>query len=149
MGNLALLGRLLFAFLFLSSGAQKLASFNLEKGGPTMEFMAPKLDEFFAGVRSLTGVHFDVPQEIYVYLLGIAIFLELAGGILFVLGSKLGATLLALFLLAVTPIMHNFWTMPENSQEQLTDMIMFFKNLALLGATFFFIGASPTKLKRA
>lgn len=33
-------------------------------------------------------------QELYVYLLGISIFLELSGGVLFVLGSKLGASLL-------------------------------------------------------
>lgn len=33
-------------------------------------------------------------QAWYVYALGVAIFLELAGGVLFVLGSNLGAWLL-------------------------------------------------------
>ena len=119
--------------------------------------------------------------------LGVAIFLELAGGVLFVLGSNLGSCFLvgsppiskprvkppavetpslktpmtgspvrhqrcgsisptvtasrhnpscvqenddygaslcaqATFLLLVTPIMHNFWTLKEGSQEQLVDM---------------------------
>ncbi len=39
MGAMSLVGRLLVAFLFLSSAAQKLSTFNLSDGGPTMDLM--------------------------------------------------------------------------------------------------------------
>lgn len=149
MGNTALLGRFLFAFLFIACGAQKLASFNLTKGGPAMDIMEPKLDHFIDSLRTLTGAEIDVPKEFYIYLLGAAIFLELAGGVLFLMGSKFGAGLLVIFVTAVTPIIHNFWAMSEGSSEYIAEMNMFFKNVALLGALLFFIGNRPAKLKRA
>lgn len=39
MGAVPLVGRLLVAVLFLSSAAQKLSTFNLSDGGPTMDLM--------------------------------------------------------------------------------------------------------------
>jgi uncharacterized membrane protein YphA (DoxX/SURF4 family) len=39
MGAVALLGRLMVALIFLTSGAQKLTSFSLSDGGPTMDIM--------------------------------------------------------------------------------------------------------------
>lgn len=43
MGSVAFIGRLMVAFLFLTSGAQKLSSFNLSDGGPTMDLMVRRL----------------------------------------------------------------------------------------------------------
>ena len=43
------------------SGAQKLASFQLS-GGPTMDLMAPKMDQFLQSVSSLTGTAVHFPQ---------------------------------------------------------------------------------------
>jgi hypothetical protein len=37
------------------------------------------------------------------------------------------------FLLGVTPVMHNFWTIADETQR-LTELINFSKNVALLGA---------------
>jgi HR-like lesion-inducing len=54
--------RLLFAFLFLSSGAQKLSTFNLSDGGPTMEFMAPKMDIAVQHIERLIGQSLNVPK---------------------------------------------------------------------------------------
>lgn len=54
--------RLLFAFLFLSSGAQKLSTFNLSNGGPTMEFMAPKMDVAVQHIEKLIGQSLNVPK---------------------------------------------------------------------------------------
>jgi uncharacterized membrane protein YphA (DoxX/SURF4 family) len=149
MGLVNVTGRLLFAFLFLSSGAQKLSTFNLSTGGPTMDFMAPKLDQALAGIEKFAGQSLNVPKSFYVYALGAAIFLELAGGVLFVLGSRLGAWLLILFLASVTPVMHNFWDLKEGSEEQITDMIQFFKNLALFGALLIFVSTRQTRIKLA
>lgn len=150
MGLVNLTGRLLFAFLFLSSGAQKLSSFNLSNGGPTMEFMAPKLDTAIGSLQRILGQSLDIPKAWYVYALGVAIFLELAGGVLFVLGSNLGAWLLMAFLGVVTPVMHNWWDLKEGSEEQITDMVQFFKNVALLGSLLIFVSArSSPKYKLA
>ena len=44
------------------SGAQKLASFRLPSGGPTMDMMAPKMDEFLNSVSSLSGLDLHVPK---------------------------------------------------------------------------------------
>lgn len=120
--SIAFIGRVLFAFLFLSSGFQKLTSFNLSTGGPVMSGMAPKMDNFLRTVDQLAGVQLPLPQVrdlqgrngaaflssshrffhvrflvaqgSYIFLLAIAIFLELAGGLLFIFNSTLGAVLL-------------------------------------------------------
>ena len=60
--TLAFLGRVLFAFLFVSSGFQKLASFNLSNGGPVMTGMAPKMDTFLTHVDKIFGIRLPVSQ---------------------------------------------------------------------------------------
>ena len=45
---------------------------------------------------------------------------------------RLGSLLLMLFLLPATLIFHRFWVM-EPSHEQITQMHMFMKNLAIFG----------------
>ena len=51
-----------WVFQTTRSGAQKLSTFNLSTGGPTMEFMAPKLDQAVASVEHLVGQSLDVPK---------------------------------------------------------------------------------------
>ncbi|KAL3147255.1 hypothetical protein ABBQ32_002747 [Trebouxia sp. C0010 RCD-2024] len=145
--SIAFIGRVLFAFLFLSSGFQKLTSFNLSTGGPVMSGMAPKMDNFLRTVDQLAGVQLPLPQGSYIFLLAIAIFLELAGGLLFIFNSTLGAVLLSLFMIAVTPVMHNFWDEKENSPGRLNETINFFKNVAILGSLLFYIGGRPRGIK--
>lgn len=60
--TIAFIGRVLFAFLFLSSGFQKLTSFNLSTGGPVMSGMAPKMDTFLKTIDQVAGVQLPVPQ---------------------------------------------------------------------------------------
>ena len=59
----------------------------------------------------------------------------LAGGLNVVLGFRpeVGLTLIAVFLLGVTPVMHDFWNVADPTQR-LGDLINFSKNAALLGA---------------
>lgn len=66
------------------------------------------------------------------FLVG-AIVLELAGGLSVLLGFKTrwGVALLVIFLIPATLIFHNFWTF--EGQERQLQMIMFLKNLAILG----------------
>lgn len=146
-GFIAFVGRVLFAFLFLSSGFQKLTSFNLSDGGPVMSGMAPKMDNFLRTLDQVAGVQLPIPQGSYIFMLAVAIFLELAGGLLFIFNSTWGAVLLSWFMVAVTPVMHNFWDEKENSQGRLNETINFFKNVAILGALFFYIGGQPRTIK--
>ena len=57
-------------------------------------------------------------------------------GILTGLAPRIGALLIAIFLLAVTPIMHAFWN-DITPAERVADLTNFTKNVALLGATCF------------
>lgn len=66
-------------------------------------------------------------------LLLIATLMELCGALSLLLGfkEKLGAGLLALFLISVTIIMHQFWFVEGAMREQ--QLAHFLKNLAILG----------------
>ena len=60
--------------------------------------------------------------------------IALAGGLSILLGyrAKIRAWLIVLFLVPVTLTMHNFWTVHDPVMAQ-TQMVMFMKNLAILG----------------
>ena len=73
--------------------------------------------------------------EAAVLLTGLLI---LFGGISILLGwqPELGIAAIAMFLIGVTPLMHNFWA--ETGAERTADMGHFMKNMALLGGTLMF-----------
>jgi putative oxidoreductase len=60
--------------------------------------------------------------------------LALVGGLSILLGykAKIGAWLLVLFLVPVTLLMHNFWTVKDPMMAQM-QMAMFLKNVTMLG----------------
>ena len=107
-----LIGRLLFAGFFISSGIN-----HLKKRKEMAEYARAK----------------GVPQpELAVTLSAVPL---LIGGTSLALGvkPKLGAVAILGFLAGVSPVMHDFWR-NENPQERQTNMIMFLKNMALAGA---------------
>ncbi|KAK9807744.1 hypothetical protein WJX72_007864 [[Myrmecia] bisecta] len=106
------------------------------------------MDHFLKQVDKYTGFQLPLEKEHYVYLLGFAVFLELAGGILFIFNSDLGALMLLAFTVTVSPIMHNFWDVKDENAKQV-DMIQFFKNVAIIGALLAYLGAKPRKLHQA
>jgi putative oxidoreductase len=63
--------------------------------------------------------------------------LALAGGVSVLVGfrTNIGASLIALFLIPVTVTMHKFWSVSDPGIAQM-QMIMFMKNLAILGGAF-------------
>ena len=109
-----LIGRVLFALLFVSSGFMA----HLGEGG--------KQGREYA--RSLAAP----APDLLVPLSGVAIIL---GGLMIALGiwADLGALLIIGFLLGITPIMHAFWKIDDPQMQQIQSA-MFFKNTALLGA---------------
>lgn len=52
--------------------------------------------------------------------------------VLFGMWPQLGAACLGLFLVGVTPVMHNFWDVPDPAQR-MNEMAHLLKNMALLG----------------
>ena len=109
-GSVALLGRFLFVLIFLMSAPMNF----------TTQVIA------YAAAQGVPLASIAVP------LSGVIAF---AGGLSILLGyrAKIGAWLLVLFLAAVTPLMHNFWTVADPMMHQM-QFIMFMKNLSMLGA---------------
>lgn len=64
------------------------------------------------------------------------------GGLGIVLGvfPAIAAGAVAVFLLVTTPMMHNFWAVPEDQQQ--AEMTNFIKNVELLGASLVFLALS-------
>jgi putative oxidoreductase len=123
-GPITLLGRFLFALIFLMSAPMhfsgQIIAYAASQGVPLASIAVP-----------LSGV------------------IALAGGLSILLGyrARIGAWLIALFLAAVTPMMHNFWTVTDPMMHQM-QFIMFMKNLSMLGGALFMsqTGAGPWSL---
>jgi putative oxidoreductase len=125
MDVVVLIGRVVFALLFLSSGF-----------GHFMQTDA------MAGYAAARGV--PAPKAA-VQLSGL---LLLVGGLSVVLGvwADLGTLLLVLFLVPTAVLMHGFWRETDPNARQL-ETIQFTKDIALAGAAFalfgFFAGVGP------
>ena len=118
------LGRFLFALIFLMAGANH---FNKQSIG-------------YAASQGVPLAAIAVP------LAGV---LAIAGGLSILLGyrAKLGAWLIVLFLVPVTFMMHKFWTVQDPMMAQV-QMIMFMKNISMLGGALLLshFGAGPLSL---
>jgi putative oxidoreductase len=123
-GPITLLGRFLFALIFLISAPMDFSSqtiaYAASQGVPLASIAVP-----------LSGV------------------IALAGGFSILLGyrARIGAWLIALFLAVITPMMHNFWAVADPMMHQM-QFIMFMKNLSMLGGALFMsqTGAGPWSL---
>jgi putative oxidoreductase len=103
------LGRLFFSLIFVSAGFH--------------HFMRQTIA--YAAAKGVPAASVAVPA---------AGVLALAGGFSILLGyrAKIGAWLIVLFLLGITPVMHNFWAVADPMMHQ-TQFIMFMKNLSMMG----------------
>ena len=123
-GIVVLFGRLLFVLIFLKTGPNLFAKQTIS----------------YVGSQGVPFASFAVPT---------AGVLALAGGVSVLLGfrAKIGASLIALFLIPVTFMMHKFWMMDDAGMAQI-QMIMFMKNLAILGGALLIsqFGAGPMSL---
>jgi putative oxidoreductase len=107
---LALIGRVLIAWLFIPSGYAKIAGFT-----------------GVAASIAARGVPFPMVCA------AIAIAAELGLGLLLLVGwrARWAALGLAIFLAVITPIYHNYWAAPEAQQR--AQKQSFNKNIAVLG----------------
>jgi len=128
-----LLGRICLSLIFVTSAITKLFTWN-----ETVAYMTTSLNKL------IISTHFPAFLEpavnfvttYAVVLLVIATIFEGVGGLFVLLGFKvrLGATLLILFMIPVTMVMHSFWLYSGADKD--LQMIMFMKNLAILGGLF-------------
>src|SRR5580700_11373704 len=124
LGPIVLLGRFLFALIFVMSGPRHFTSpviaFAASQGVPMASIAVP-----FSGA------------------------LALAGGLSILLGyrARIGAWLIVLFLVGVTPMMHNFWSVTDPKMYQM-QMVMFMKNVSMLGGALVIsqLGSGPWSL---
>ena len=123
-GAVVVLGRFLFALIFLMAGANH---FNKQAIG-------------YAASQGVPLASIAVP------LSGV---LAIVGGLSILLGyrAKLGAWLIVLFLVPVTSMMHKFWTVSDPMMAQI-QMVMFMKNVSMLGGALLIshFGAGPFSL---
>jgi len=121
-----LFGRALITFIFLRSAYGKIMGFTAVSGMMATKGM-PFSDALLAG----------------------AIAFEIAGSLMILAGwhARIGALLLAVFLVPATLIFHNFWAAdPAQLSNQLNH---FMKNLSIFGVLVFIIGmgSGPLSLR--
>jgi putative oxidoreductase len=122
-GPVVFLGRLCFALIFLMSGfthfAKQTIGFAASQGVPMASVLVPAsgLLAFFGALSILLGYR-----------------------------AKLGAWLIVVFLIGVTP-MHKFWGISDPMMQQM-QMVMFMKNITMLGGALLItqLGSGPWSL---
>jgi putative oxidoreductase len=128
-------GRILFAVLFIYSGATQL--FNIQA---TSEFISAKvvipalLTPYTSQLETMTGM--STPQ-----MLAIAVgAFQVIGGLMIALnfGARFFAILLIFYVAAATYYFHDFWNQspPENAKT----LVEALKNLSIIGALFMIAG---------
>ena len=125
-GLVTLLGRFLFVLIFVMSGPR--------------HFMSQTIA--YAASQGVPMASVAVP---------ISGLLALLGGLSVLLGyrAKIGAGMIALFLLGVTPLMHKFWAVSDPMMYQM-QFVMFMKNVSMFGAALLIsqVGSGPWSLDR-
>jgi putative oxidoreductase len=120
---LALVGRLLFALMFIPAGFSKITGF-----GGTVGYIAS------AGLPAPTLAAIG------------AIVVEIGCGIAIALGFKtrIAALVLAAFTVLATVVFHAFWGVP--AEQQFVQQLMFFKNFAIVGGLLVLAAQGPGAL---
>jgi len=124
MKVIVLTGRILYALIFIVSGFTHFTDQSIK----------------YAETQSVPTAPLAVP------LSGI---MAILGGISILIGlkAKWGAWLIVLFLIPVTLLMHNFWSVSDPMMRQM-QLSMFMKNISMLGAALLiaYHGAGPLSL---
>ncbi len=126
------LGRVCFSLIFIIAGVNKILNWDATEQylvNQMLDVLSKSYHQAWA--QSL----FDQILPLAPTLLVIGTIAELVGGLLILLGIqvRLGAFILFLFMIPTTILFHNFWTLQGSERE--LQMIMFMKNLSILGGT--------------
>ena len=117
------IGRLLLSVLFLLSGSLKIAHWT-------------------GTLQGMEAMHVPAAP----FMLAVAVFAELAGGLAILTGllARLASALLVLYLIPVTLLFHAFWA--ASAAEQGGQLINFLKNLAIMGGLVLLAANGPGPL---
>ena len=115
-----LLGRVLMSVIFILSGLGKIPHFH-----------------DVAGMMAGKGI------PLATVALAITLLIEIGGGLSLLTGfqARYAALVIALWLVPVTLVFHNFWAVPAAQQQD--QMINFLKNLAIIGGLLVTAYGSP------
>jgi len=122
MNAVMLVGRILFAFMFVASGLNHLTKAEAMAGYAAYKKVpAPKLANLLSGV------------------------LMVLGGLSIILGvyADLGAVVLAVLLVAMAVKMHDFWNAEGEAKQP--EMIGFMKNISMAGGALFLFAYAATE----
>ena len=122
-GVVPLLGRILISIVFILGGIGKIFGFSMEEG-------------------MVAAKHLPLPAV----ALGIALVIELIGGLAILLGlfTRFTAWILFLYLIPTTLLFHNFWAM--QGMDRIDNMVHFEKNLAIMGSLLVLAAFGPGAL---
>jgi uncharacterized membrane protein YphA (DoxX/SURF4 family) len=139
------IGRVMFAFVFLASAMEKWNDLRAGADAEVLRAVSPAIRIAKATVAENVGFNLCAMLPNDEFLVKCATLIEGLGAALFACGFALGAKLLILFTCAVTPVMHPFWRHLDeaslgNDAVLGVEMIMFFKNVALVGALVYYLG---------
>lgn len=135
---LLLIGRISLSMIFVTSAVSKLFSWEQAVG-----YMTSALSAWISETQTaeiMPQVMPGVAEQIMTFiaskvdlLLIIATLFEAIGGFFVLFGYRVqvGATLLILFIIPTTVVMHSFWL--HSGTERMVQMQMFLKNLAIFG----------------
>ena len=122
MNTVLLIGRILFAFVFVSSGLSHLAKVDAMAGYAKFKKVpAAKLSVLISGALLALG--------------GISIMLGVY--------ADLGALVISVLLIVMALKMHDFWTQSDAQAKQ-TEMISFLKNISMAGGGLFIFAIAAT-----
>ena len=128
-------GRVLFAVLFIVSGAFKLLDITATTQMITDKVVIPGLlTPYTTQLEGMAGM--PMPQMLAISAGALELICGLAIALNF--GARFFAILLILFVIAVTFHYHDFWN--QTGADQKNNMIHALKNLSLIGALFIIAG---------
>jgi uncharacterized membrane protein YphA (DoxX/SURF4 family) len=130
-------GRILFAVLFVFSGASKLLDLSATAQMTEKIVLPAALATYTAQLEGIVGM--PMPQ-----ILAIAAgSLEVICGLMIALnfGARFFAILLILFVAGATFYFHDFWN--QTGADARGNLVHALKNLSLIGALFMIVGSSP------
>jgi putative oxidoreductase len=115
-----LFGRILLSTVFILGGIGKITGFSFEEG-------------------MVAAKHLPMPAV----ALGIALVIELIGGLAILTGlfTRLTAWIVFLYMIPTTFLFHNFWAV--QGAERIDTMIHFEKNLAIMGGLLLLAAFGP------
>ncbi len=124
------LGRIFLSGIFLLSAIQEMLDWS-----STEQYFLMSMTRWMNGFQAGDFLS-SVLSNIFPWMpwgLLLAIVFKIVGAVLLVLGCsvRLGATLLILFLIPTTWIVHGFWMLPP--ADRALEMVMFVKNMSILG----------------